>query len=248
MPLPPNVKAMICPYCGHVQEAGPRCSACHVEVDSLTRQATQNDMGPWFVRDPNRPHFPGCSYETMGKLVSMGVITKHTVVRGPSTQQFWMAARRAPGIAHLLGYCHECDAKVSPKDLRCPACRVAFGAWLDRDRLGLDEIRGLPGDPDHAPHVPRKPGHTISAFAPDSEIAIDPGGGAPPPEPLAPREPPPPPRGPSPREITLEQELAAAAGRSRLLAILAFVFGLIALGALTWLAIAASLQPPPAGS
>jgi hypothetical protein len=245
MPLPPNVKAMICPYCGHVQEAGTRCSACHVEVDSLTRQATQNDMGPWFVRDPNRPHFPGCSYETMGKLVAMGVITKHTVIRGPSTQQFWMAARRAPGIAHLLGYCHECDAKVSPKDLRCPACRIAFGAWLDRDRLGLDDIRGLPGDPDHAPRVQRKPGHTISAFAPDAEIAIGPGAG-PVPEPAAPREPPAP-RGPSPREITLEQQLAAAASRGRTLGILAFAFGVLALGALTWLAIAASLQPP-AGS
>lgn len=243
MSLPPNVKAMICPYCGHVQEAGVRCVACHVQVDFLTRQATQNDMGPWFVRDPGRPHFPGCSYETMGKLVSMGVITKHSIVRGPSTQQFWVAARRAPGIAHLLGYCHECDAKVSPKDLRCPSCRTAFGAWLERDRLGLDEIRGLPGDPDHEPHVQRRPGHTISAFAPDDEIAIAPGHAAPPESP----PPAPAPRGPSPREITLEQELAAAAGRARTLGILAFVFGLLALAALAWLAISAS-QPPAGGA
>jgi hypothetical protein len=243
MPLPPNVKAMICPYCGHVQEAAARCVACHVQVDFLTRQSTQNDMGPWFVRDPGRPHFPGCSYETMGKLVSMGVITKHSIVRGPSTQQFWVAARRAPGIAHLLGYCPECDGKVSPRDVRCLSCRTTFGAWLDRDRLGLDQIRGLPGDPDHEPHVQRKPGHTISAFAPDSEIA-DPAAGtpaaAPPPAPV-PAEP----RGPSPREITLEQELAAASGRARILAILATVFGLLAVAALAWLAIR-SIQPPPA--
>lgn len=246
MPLPPNVKAMICPFCGHVQEAGVRCSACHVPVDSLTRQATQNDMGPWFVRDPNRPHFPGCSYEAMGKLVSMGVITKHTIVRGPSTQQFWVAARRAPGIAHLLGYCHECDGKVSPKDLRCPACRTTFGAWLDRDRLGLDQIRGLPGDPDHQPRVQRKPGHTISAFAPDSEIAADAAGGPEAAAVPAPLPPPAAPRGPSPREITLEQELAAAASRNRTLVIVAAAAGLVALAALAWLALA-SRQPPAAG-
>lgn len=233
---------MICPYCGHAQGAGVRCSACHVQVDSLTRQATQNDMGPWFVRDDHRPHFPGCSYETMGKLVSMGVITKYTVVRGPSTRQFWVAARRAPGIAHLLGYCHECDAKVAPKDLRCPSCRTVFGAWLDRDRLGLDEIRGLPGDPDHEPRVQRKPGHTISAFAPDSEIAMPRAVGEPerPPPKATPAL-----SGPSPREITLEQELVAAKGRGAVLLVVAIVLGVLAFGALVGLALA--LRQPPAG-
>lgn len=220
-----------------------RCASCHVQVDSLTRQATQNDMGPWFVRDEHRPHFPGCSYETMGKLVSMGVIGKYTVVRGPSTQQFWVAARRAPGIAHLLGYCHECDAKVSPKDLRCPECKTVFGAWLDRDRLGLEEIRGLPGDPDHEPRVQRKPGHTISAFAPDAEIAaapIAPAGTVPGPPPA-----PPAPVGPSPREITLEQELTAARRRGSILLFAAIALGLLAFGALVGLAL--SLRQPPAG-
>lgn len=232
---------MICPYCGHAQEAGVRCSNCHVQVDSLTRQATQNDMGPWFVRDAQRPHFPGCSYETMGKLVAMGVIRKYTVVRGPSTKQFWVAARRAPGIAHLLGYCHECDAKVSPKDLRCPGCRTVFGAWLDRDRLGLDEIRGLPGDPDHEPRVTRKPGHTISAFAPDSEIAAAPEAGRESDDPPAPAAP----TGPSPREITLEQELKAAQRRASFLLFTAIVLGTLAFAGFVWLAVV--LRQPPAG-
>jgi hypothetical protein len=174
----------------------------------------------------------------------MGVIGKYTVVRGPSTRQFWVAARRAPGIAHLIGYCHECDGKVSPKDLRCPGCGTRFGAWLERDRLGLDEIRGLPGDPDHDPRPARKPGHTISAFASDAEIAIAPV--AAPVSPAIPTQAPPAPRGPSPREITLEQQLTIVAGRNRVLVILAAVLGTVAFGALVWLAIA--LRQPPPGS
>jgi len=238
-----SAKAMICPFCGHAQEAASRCESCRVPVDPLTRQATQNEMGPWSVRDPLRPHFPGCSYEMMGRLVSMGVIGKYTVVRGPSTQQFWVAARRAPGIAHLLGYCHSCDAKVPPGSVRCPDCGEEFGAWLDRERLGLAPIRGLPGDPDHEIAPRRKTGHTISAFAPDTEIAA---GTRPPapsvaPETAAPTAE----RKPSPREITLAQELDAARSRARRLAVVAVALGLVALAAI--LVVLASRLSQPAG-
>jgi hypothetical protein len=56
-------------------------------------------------------------------------------------------ARHVPGVAHLLGYCHNCDAPVAPSDHGCHACGVPFGAYLDRDNLGLPELRPLPWEP-----------------------------------------------------------------------------------------------------
>src|SRR5690606_26108798 len=112
--------------------------------EPLSRQATHNSMGPWFVRDPQRPFQPGCSYETLVRLVQRGKVSRLTIVRGPTTRQFWTIAKRVQGIAHLLGFCHECGASVDPGDHGCHACGVTFGAFLDRNYLGLPEYRPLP--------------------------------------------------------------------------------------------------------
>jgi hypothetical protein len=101
-------------------------------------------MGPWFVRDPGKPFHPGCSYETLVTMIDRGQVAKTSIIRGPTTKQYWTVARRVPGVAHLLGYCHSCDATVDPDDHGCHACGVPFGAYLDRNFLGLPEIRPLP--------------------------------------------------------------------------------------------------------
>jgi hypothetical protein len=153
-------------------------------------------MGPWFFRDSGKPFQPGCSYETLVKMVDRGQITKSSVIRGPTTKQFWTVARRVPGVAHLLGYCHSCDAGVDPDDHGCYACGAPFGAYLDRNYLGLPEIRPLPWearlDPDA---VESEPGFEVetsgreaatgglSGFASDDEL-IDDGGGARSPDPV----------------------------------------------------------------
>ncbi len=145
-------KLVICPYCGSPQptsagaadEVSDRCRTCGGLFEPLSRQATHNSMGPWFVRDPQRPFQPGCSYETLVRLVQRGKISRLTIVRGPTTRQFWTIAKRVPGIAHLLGFCHECGASVDPGDHGCHACGVTFGAFLDRNYLGLPEYRPLP--------------------------------------------------------------------------------------------------------
>jgi len=141
---PTKTKAVICPYCGETQTAGERCCACGGVFEPLSRQATHNAMGPWFVRDVQRPFQPGCSYETLVKLVERGQITRHSLLRGPTTKQFWTIAKRVPGVAHLLGFCHQCDASVDAGDHGCHACGVPFGAYLDRNYLGLPEVRPLP--------------------------------------------------------------------------------------------------------
>ncbi|MHC5022835.1 MAG: serine/threonine-protein kinase [Planctomycetota bacterium] len=179
----PNSKMVICPYCGETQPAEERCRACAGLFEPLSRQATHNAMGPWFVRTPERPFQPGCSYETIVRLIEREQITKYSIIRGPTTKQFWTVARRVAGIAHLLGYCHHCDAAVDSEDHGCHACGVSFGAFLDRNFLGLPEVRPLPWeapvDDDLArdeqqpqAYEPReRPGGTgISSFASDEEL------------------------------------------------------------------------------
>jgi hypothetical protein len=142
-----KTKVLICPYCGQTQPAGERCRGCGGLFEPLSRQATHNAMGPWFVRDARRPFQPGCSYETLVQLLERGQVNKYSIIRGPTTRQFWTVARRVPGVAHLLGYCHDCDASVDPGDHGCHACGVPFGAYLDRNFLGLPEIQPLPWEP-----------------------------------------------------------------------------------------------------
>lgn len=193
-----KTKVIICPYCGDSQPLVDRCRMCLGLFEPLSRQATHNAMGPWFVRNPNRLFQPGCSYETLVRMIERGQVVKNTIVRGPTTRQFWTIARRVPGIAHLLGYCHNCDASVDPGDHGCHACGVPFGAYLDRNFLGLPDVRPLPWE---APTIdqPRQASSArsmewhraaepigLSSFASDEDLratamqpAFPTGGGAP---------------------------------------------------------------------
>ncbi|MGI9013341.1 MAG: hypothetical protein ACR2GY_03735 [Phycisphaerales bacterium] len=143
-------------------------------------------MGPWYVRDDIRPFQPGCCYETLVKLVEAGRVSKYSIVRGPTTKQFWTIARRVAGIAHLLGYCHACDARVERNMLGCTECGAPFGAYLDRNHLGLPDIQPLPWEADpnesfagdwgaSSPSLPPRPQATgVSSFAHDDDIATPP--------------------------------------------------------------------------
>ena len=181
-----QAKVVICPYCGDAQSNSERCRACGGLFERLSRQATHNAMGPWFLRDPGKPFHPGCSYETMVRMVDRGRITRYSLVRGPTTKQFWTVARHVAGLSHLLGYCHNCDTSVDPGDHGCHVCGVPFGAYLSRNYLGLPEVRPLPWEADLDGRGGREPGavgvgamdHSprggaISGFATDDEL-LDP--------------------------------------------------------------------------
>lgn len=145
--LPPHPKAarpVLCPYCGEISADVNRCHACGGFFDPLSRQASQNAMGGWYIRDAARPFRPGCSYETLKDLVRRGKITPDTVIRGPTTRQFWTFAGRAPSVANLLGRCHNCHAEVRPDDYMCAACGAAFTPEHDRQHLGLGPVHLLP--------------------------------------------------------------------------------------------------------
>jgi hypothetical protein len=102
-------------------------------------------MGPWFIRDTATPFRPGCSYATLRALVQRGRVITTSVIRGPSTRQFWMHARNVPGVAHLLGECHACHSPARPDAVLCTQCGTSFVPESDRQYLGLAEVRLLPG-------------------------------------------------------------------------------------------------------
>lgn len=135
-----------CPYCGQAHEIGAAgCSVCGGLFEPLSRQASQNQMGPWYLRDEASPFMPGRSYETLQKMVARGKITGDTVLRGPTGRQFWMTAGETPGVANLLGWCHSCKHRVAPDAYSCANCGAVFPVPTDRQALGLGEVRLLPG-------------------------------------------------------------------------------------------------------
>ncbi len=144
-PPRPQLRSIVCPYCGSVTPDSGRCGQCNGRFDPLSRQATQNQMGPWEIRDDRVPFRPGCSYATLAKLIEQGVIGSETVLRGPSTRQFWMLAKHTPGVAHKLGVCHNCQSSVKPNAFSCPGCEATFEVERDRQHLGLGPSRPLPG-------------------------------------------------------------------------------------------------------
>ncbi|HHN77316.1 MAG TPA: hypothetical protein ENK11_01400 [Phycisphaerales bacterium] len=138
----------VCPYCGGVQQHADVCEHCGAHTDPLSRQATQNEMGPWFIRDEAHPFRPGCRFETIERWVRLGRIGPETVLRGPSTNQHWTPAIRTPGVSRLLGRCHACGDEVDPGAVICAACGVSFEIVRDRQYLGLCPVRALPGRED----------------------------------------------------------------------------------------------------
>ncbi|MEM1107373.1 MAG: hypothetical protein AAGH99_01640 [Planctomycetota bacterium] len=136
-PPPKKPKVVLCPYCGSTQPHGDRCVSCGGLFEPLSRRATQIAMGPWTVRNKAQPFRPGCSYEVLVGMIERGQVGPMTVLRGPTTRQFWSVARNVPGVAHLLGYCHACGAHVDPKDKRCSSCDAVFRRVRQRNELGL---------------------------------------------------------------------------------------------------------------
>ncbi len=136
-------QVILCPYCGHPQSVPAdqpmpdQCEECGGLFEPLSRRATQISMGPWYIRNKANPFMPGCSYEVVEKMAKGGKLKPTTVLRGPTTKQFWSVARNVPGVANLLGYCHSCGTKVAPTDPKCGNCKTMFTRPKERNELGL---------------------------------------------------------------------------------------------------------------
>lgn len=241
-PTPPPTarpKGLLCPYCGTISADSARCEHCKGLLDPLSRQATQNAMGPWRLRDERAPFSPGFSFQTLRQMIAKGRITPASIIAGPTTRQFWMPAGRAPGIANLLGLCHACRARVGPAATRCPSCNASFEVPTDRQHLGLGAVHLVPGQ--SAPEA-------IAAAA-----LTDPG----PPEPRAanpPAAPAPPADAPRPRPDPIidvlrnrvRMLLALAAAAFAAIILLVAGLGLIVAGPLWGLDLTLEpAEPPP---
>ncbi len=141
----PKLRRLICPFCGDLTTDTGRCDSCHARFDPLSRQASQNEMGPWFVRDQAMPYRPGCNYSTIQRLVESGAIEPNSVIKGPGTRQFWMLAKHTPGVAQLFGLCHHCGTEVAKDAFGCKACGETFSVDRDRQHLGLGVARAIAG-------------------------------------------------------------------------------------------------------
>lgn len=137
-------RAVLCPYCG-ASASGSRCASCGGLFEPLSMQATQNEMGPWFIRDLAHPFRPGCSHGTLRRLADRGRITPETILRGPTTRQFWSFARNVRGVAHLLGECHNCHGPASADEYMCRSCGAVFESPKDRQHFGVGPVRLIPG-------------------------------------------------------------------------------------------------------
>ncbi len=160
---------MLCPYCGNYSGSKKECDRCKGVFEPLSRQASQNGMGPWFIRDEGNPFRPGCSYATMRMLVSRKRIVAESVLRGPSTRQFWTFAKNTPGIAHLLGECHACHKSAIAEAAHCPHCNASFTVEEDRQYLGLAEVRVIPGQV--MPETPRASSRSAAVTAPSQPLS-----------------------------------------------------------------------------
>lgn len=143
----PTPRLTLCPYCGANSRDPEQCSECGGLFEPLSRQASQNAMGPWFIRAESSAWKPGCSLHTLRTLIARGKVTPETVLRGPATRQFWAHAKDIPGIANRMGICHACKAAVGPDDHACPECNASFAVETDRQYLGLGPHLPLPDDP-----------------------------------------------------------------------------------------------------
>ena len=90
-------------------------------------------------------------------MIKSGHVSRRSIIRGPSTNGFWMPAGRVPGIAQLLGVCHACGESVHPKQGVCAACRSPLLIHPEAIPMEAFEPRGSATDhPD-----PTAPGSAV---------------------------------------------------------------------------------------
>lgn len=126
----------MCVVCGHGKTGADECPECE-SIFAPADEATRITLGGWFVHGKAEAFKPGISYEQLRKEVEIGKVTGRTILRGPTTEQFWKLAKNTQGVAHLLGSCHSCGEKVAASAESCPACKASFAVPSDPDWVGL---------------------------------------------------------------------------------------------------------------
>lgn len=120
-----------CVSCGElVRRSDTRCESCGEQLSNAMIEKMRAYAGPWYVLEHVRP-FPGVTCERLVRQIRRGVLTRMTIVRGPTTDHQWRFAGETPGLCKYLGVCWNCQGKVSIEKNGCPQCDVELGELTD---------------------------------------------------------------------------------------------------------------------
>jgi hypothetical protein len=143
-PEAPATGGIVCPFCAHVRaDSVGSCPRCTMEDTPSTRRSTGERIGPWFVLQRKNPTAPGLRLSVLLTLARRGHVTAKSIVRGPTTGQFWRYASQVKGLSRVFGLCWHCGASVSPDATTCPKCRSAQEIPDDPDQF-LESHAALP--------------------------------------------------------------------------------------------------------
>lgn len=130
-----------CVSCGELVRRGAvRCESCGEQLSSEMQERMRAHAGPWYVLEHVRP-FPGVTCERLVRQIRRGVLTRMTIVRGPTTDHQWRFAGETPGLCKHLGVCWNCQGGVSIERDTCPACGVELGELTDEIGAGQPAAR-----------------------------------------------------------------------------------------------------------
>jgi hypothetical protein len=126
----------VCPFCGTTRETDlGACMQCSLEDTPTTRSATRTKLGPWYVLQSRNPSAPGMNFATLMVLVQKGRVTARSVIRGPTTGQFWRHAAKVKGVSREFGLCWNCGSDVSKNARACHSCKRLQEPPLNPDVL-----------------------------------------------------------------------------------------------------------------
>jgi hypothetical protein len=126
----------VCPFCGTTrQDEVGACPQCSLEDTPTTRAATRSKLGPWFVLQSRNPSAPGMNFATMLLLIQKGRVTARSVIRGPTTSQFWRHAAKVKGVSREFGLCWNCGYDVARNARVCSSCKRLQEPPINPDML-----------------------------------------------------------------------------------------------------------------
>jgi hypothetical protein len=126
----------VCPFCGTQRETDVgACTQCSLEDTPTTRTATRGKLGPWYVLQSRNPSAPGMNFATLMALVQKGRVTARSVLRGPTTGQFWRHAAKVKGVSREFLLCWNCGGDVAKNARACPNCKRLQEPPLNPDVL-----------------------------------------------------------------------------------------------------------------
>ncbi len=135
-------EARPCASCGQlVRRSEETCGQCGQDLSPAMLEKMRTHSGPWYVLEHVRP-FPGVSSERLVRQIRRGVLTRTTVVRGPTTHHQWRFAAETPVLCRYLGCCWACQAQVGESDTICPACGADLNASAAPEEIALGAAGG----------------------------------------------------------------------------------------------------------